>query len=208
MTITHVFFDVGGVLGTPGWDTEQRTVAADHFALDAVDFDHRHQDVVGMFEEGRMTLDEYLDVTVFHTSRAFTRDEFKAFMRAQSAPFPHSIAVARELADGRRYRLMTINNESAELNLHRLHRFRLIEIFATFFSSCWLGVMKPSRRIYELALAMSQAHPAHSVFIGDREQNLAPASALGMHTVRYSSPGQLVGELAALGVVTSGQGER
>jgi putative hydrolase of the HAD superfamily len=208
MTITHVFFDVGGVLGTAGWDTEQRTVAAHHFALDAVDFDDRHQDVVGMFEEGRLTLDEYLDVTVFHMSRAFTREEFKAFMRAQSAPFPDAIAVARELAHGGTYRLMTINNESAELNRHRLRRFRLIEIFAAFFSSCWLGVMKPSRRIYELALAMSQANPTHSVFIDDREQNLAPASALGMHTVRYSSPGQLVRELATLGVVTAGQGDR
>ena len=207
MTITHIFFDVGGVLGTAGWDAEQRTVAAEHFALDAFDFGQRHQDVVGMFEEGRMTLDEYLDVTVFHTSRAFTRDEFKAFMRTQSAPFPHTIAVARELAHGRKYRLMTINNESAELNLHRLRRFRLVEIFAAFFSSCWLGVTKPSRRIYELALAMSQANPSQSVFIDDREQNLAPASALGMHTVRYSSPDHLVRELAALGVVTSGQGD-
>ena len=208
MTITHLFFDIGGVLGTGGWDTEQRAAAAARFELDAIDLGQRHQDVVGMFEEGRMTLDEYLDVTVFHASRSFTREEFKEFMRAQSEPFPDTIAIARELAHARSYRLMTINNESAELNLYRLRRFRLIDIFATFFTSCWLGVTKPSRRIYQLALAMSQANPRHSVFIDDREQNLAPASALGMHTIQYSSPSQLVTELAALGVVTAGQGYR
>lgn len=31
---------------------------------------------------------------------------------------------------------MTINNESAELNAHRLQHFGLTDIFATFFSSC------------------------------------------------------------------------
>ena len=208
MTITHLFFDVGGVLGTGGWDAEQRAAAADRFQLDAIALGQRHQEVVGMFEEGRMTLDEYLDVTVFHASRSFTREEFKEFMRAQSKPFHDTIAIARQLAHARSYRLMTINNESAELNVYRLRRFRLIDIFATFFTSCWLGITKPSRRIYELALAMSQANPRHSVFIDDREQNLAPASALGMHTVQYSSPGQLVTELAALGVAIADQGDR
>ena len=208
MTITHIFFDVGGVLGTGGWDTEQRTTAVEWFELDATDFEQRHLEAVGMLEEGRMTLDEYLDVTVFHAPRPFSREAFKAFMRAQSDPFPETIAIARELADAKRYRLMTINNESAELNVHRLQRFKLVEMFTTFFSSCWLGVSKPSRRIYELALTISQAKPHQSVFIDDREQNLPPASALGMHTLRYVSPGQLATDLAAYGVHVPTAGDR
>jgi putative hydrolase of the HAD superfamily len=208
MTITHIFFDVGGVLGTGGWDTEQRTTAVERFELDAADFEQRHLEAVGMLEEGRMTLDEYLDVTVFHAPRPFSRDAFTAFMRAQSDPFPETIAIARKLADAKRYRLMTINNESAELNVHRLQRFKLVEMFTTFFSSCWLGVSKPSRRIYELALTISQAKPHQSVFIDDREQNLPPASALGMHTLRYVSPGQLATDLAAYGVHVQAVGDR
>ncbi len=156
-----------------------------------------------MFEEGRMTLDEYLDVTVFHAPRSFAREEFEAFMRSRSEPFPRTIAITRKLADTKRYRLMTINNESAELNVHRLRKFGLVEIFETFFSSCWLGVAKPSRRIYELALTMSQADPDRSVFIDDREQNLPPASGLGMHTIRYVGPCQLITDLASLGAVIS-----
>jgi putative hydrolase of the HAD superfamily len=208
MTISHIFFDVGGVLGTAGWDSEQRSAAVERFDIGAVDFEQRHQEAVGMFEEGRMTLDEYLDVTVFHESRLFTRQEFKAFMRSRSDPFPRTIAVAQELARAKRYQLMTINNESAELNVHRVRQFGLVDIFTAFFSSCWLGVTKPSRRIYELALAMSQAPPERSVFVDDREQNLPPARALGMHTFRYSGADQLVTDLAALGVVIAGQGDR
>jgi putative hydrolase of the HAD superfamily len=204
---THIFFDIGGVLGTDGWDDEQRALAAGRFELDPADFARRHQEAAGMLEEGRMTLDEYLDVTVFDTPRAFTREEFKRFMRAQSEPFPETIAIARALAGARRYRLMTINNESAELNAHRLQRFGLVDIFATFFSSCWVGVAKPSRRIYELALIMSQARPEHSVFIDDREQNLPPARALGMRAVRYTGADQLAADLAALGIAVEDRGD-
>ena len=199
--ITHVFFDVGGVLGTNGWDRHERAKAVDRFALDALEFERRHEDVVGTFEAGKMTLDEYLDDTVFCEERPFSRDEFKAFMRAQSRPFPDSIQVARELAEADRHVLMTLNNESAELNVHRLRSFGLVEIFTAFFSSCWVGSVKPSRRIYEVARDVSQADPERSVFIDDRAQNLTPAAALGMRTVLFKDAAQLRRDLAALGVV-------
>ena len=200
--ITHVFFDVGGVLGTSGWGTEPRALAVERFGLDAADFDRRHREVVGPWEEGHMTLGEYLDCTVFDAPRSFTRDEFKAFMWAQSRPKLDTIAIARALAAAGRYRLMTINNESAELNAYRLTLFGLTPIFSAFFSSCWLGVAKPSRRMYELALAMSQAQPGQAVFIDDREQNLAPARSLGMQAIRFTTAEELRRNLASLGVAT------
>jgi putative hydrolase of the HAD superfamily len=95
---------------------------------------------------------------------------------------------------------MTINNESAELNQYRLEQFGLRDIFIAFFSSCWVGILKPARRIYEVALAMSQAEAADSVFIDDRERNLDPARALGMRTIRFTDALGLRQELAAMGV--------
>lgn len=199
-TITHVFFDVGGVLGTNGWDRHERAKAVARFALDAEDFERRHEDAVGTFEAGKMTLDEYLDDTVFCQERPFSREEFKAFMLEQSQPYPDSIRVARELKDAGRHVLMTLNNESAELNVHRLRTFGLVEIFTAFFSSCWVGAGKPARRIYEVARDMSQAEPERSVFIDERPQNLTPAAALGMRTILFKDAAQLRRDLAALGV--------
>jgi putative hydrolase of the HAD superfamily len=198
--ITHLFFDVGGVLGSSGWGTEPRARAVERFGLDAADFDRRHREVVGPWEEGRLSLAEYLDCTVFDTPRAFSREAFTAFMREQSRPYAATIEIARALGAAGRFRLMTLNNESAELNAYRLKLFGLAPTFGAFFSSCWLGVAKPSRRIYELALAMTQAGPAQSVFIDDREQNLAPARALGMSAVHFTDAPSLVRDLAALGV--------
>ena len=202
MTISHVFFDIGGVLGSNGWDREQRVAAAQHFGLDGAEVEDRHAEAVGILEQGRMPLDEYLRCTVFHRPRPFEPAEFKAYMMAQSTPFPETIDLARALARTGRYRLMTINNESAELNQYRLEQFGLRDIFITFFSSCWVGILKPARRIYEVALAMSQAEAERAVFIDDRERNLEPARALGMRTIRFTDALRLRQELAALGVHT------
>jgi putative hydrolase of the HAD superfamily len=198
--ISHLFFDVGGVLGSSGWGSVARAAAVARFGLDATDFDRRHREVVGQFEEGRVSLDEYLDCTIFDVPRPFAREEVKAFIRAQSRPNEETIAIARALAATGRYRLMTINNESAELNAFRLRHFGLAPIFTAFFSSCWLGVAKPARRIYELALAISQAEAAQAVLIDDRQQNLAPARALGMQVIRFTTADRLRRDLAGLGV--------
>ena len=200
MTITHLFFDVGGVLGNNGWDREQRAAAAHQFGLEAGELEEMHSEAVAMMELGRTTLDEYLKTAVFYRPRAFTPEEFRQFMFAQSAPHPETIELARALARTGRYRMMTLNNESLELNLYRIEHFGLRDIFEAFFSSCWLGSTKPSHRIYQLTLGISQAPPDCTLFIDDREPNLVPAHALGMRTIHFTTGERLAGELAALGV--------
>ena len=120
MTITRVFFDIGGVLGTNGWDRDQRGAAVQHFGLDPAELEDLHAETFAMLEQGRMTLEDYLRCVVFHRPRPFAMEEFRTFMLAQSRPFPETIDLARSLARTGQYRLMTINNESAELNQHRL----------------------------------------------------------------------------------------
>jgi putative hydrolase of the HAD superfamily len=149
-----------------------------------------------------MSLDEYLDVTVFCTARDFSRDEFRAFMFAQSESWPASIAVARELAGAGVARMATLNNESEELNVHRIDTFGLRDIFPVFFSSCWLGIRKPMRQMYTRALGMAQADPARTLFVDDRQQNLNPAAALGMKTIHFESADQLRRALRAQRLLT------
>jgi putative hydrolase of the HAD superfamily len=202
--IDQIFFDIGGVLGTNGWDREQRGAAVERFHLDPEDFQYRHEETVGAFESGEISLDEYLDVTVFSEKRGFTRDEFKGFMFSLSEPWLESLEVVRQLRRsirGRptRVRMATLNNESRELNEYRIAHFGLCDLFDVFFSSCWVGVRKPTKQIYRRVLGMTQANPERSVFVDDREQNLAPARALGMHTIRFTSANQLARDLAELG---------
>jgi putative hydrolase of the HAD superfamily len=198
--ITHVFFDIGGVLGTNGWDREQRARAAAAFGL-GEEFERRHGELVGELEAGRTTLDEYLESAVFYCSQPCSRPEFKDFMLAQSEPFADSIQIAGELAANPRLRLMTLNNESEELNVHRIERFGLRPIFSAFLSSCWLGVRKPSRLIFQRALGISQAAPRRALFIDDRDQNLVPARLMGFRTLLFTDAAGLRQALTSMGLL-------
>ena len=193
--IRHVFFDIGGVLGTNGWDHEQRNRAVKQFNLNAEDFEWRHKEVVAEWEEGRIKIDEYLDLAVFHTERSFSREEFISFMYSQSVPDPATIAIARELSRNSDYSMMTLNNESEELNKHRIEKFGIADIFEGFLSSCWLGVRKPIRRFYNRGLGIAHAEPKTSLFIDDRQQNLISATMLGINVIHFQSAAQLRSDL-------------
>jgi putative hydrolase of the HAD superfamily len=193
--IRHIFFDIGGVLGTNGWDREQRERAVERFNLDAHDFQCRHEEIVGAWEEGRISIDEYLDIAIFHEPRAFSRDEFVEFMHSQSVPDTKTVNLARELTRQPGYTLMTLNNESDELNRYRIGKFRISEIFEAFLSSCWLGARKPTQKFYERGMGIAQADPGTSLFIDDRPQNLAPAKKLGMQVILFTSAAQLRSDL-------------
>jgi len=193
--IRHIFFDIGGVLGSNGWDREQRHRAVEHFDLNAEDFQWRHEEVTAEWEEGRITIDEYLDIAVFYMQRPFTRKEFVDFMYSQSVPDPATVQVARALSADSRFTLMTLNNEAEELNVYRIETFGISPIFEAFLSSCWLGVRKPIRRFYSRALGIAHAEPSSSLFIDDRQQNLTPAISLGMNVIHFQSAAHLGSDL-------------
>jgi len=189
--LTTVFFDVGGVILTNGWDRPARRRAAEHFELDWDDFEERHELVVSDFETGRIGLKQYLDRTTFYQSRRFTHDEVQSFIRAQSQPHLETLALVAELAGSGKYLMATLNNESRDLNGYRIEHFHLREYFAAFFSSGFLGVRKPDERIYQLALEITQRSPDECLFVDDRALNVERARSLGMHAIQYRDPAQL-----------------
>ena len=196
--IRAIFWDVGGVLLTNAWDRTERAAALEHFGLDEQEFHSRHEMVVSSFERGKITLEEYLDRTVFYRSRSFTKDAFRDFMFSLSKPFPDVVEFARELST--KYFMSTINNESRELNYYRIEKFGLRNIFRLFVSSCFVGMRKPERDIYRLALEATQIPAESCCFIDDRPLNLECAAKLGMHTITMQKLPQLREDLTKLGV--------
>jgi len=198
--IRAIFWDVGGVLLTNAWDRTQRTAALQHFDLDEEEFHDRHEMVVSSFERGKITLDEYLDRTVFYRTRPFTREAFRDYMYALSQPLPDVLGFAQALTDSGKYFMGTINNESRELNYYRIENYGLRKIFRLFISSCFVGFRKPERDIYRLALETTQIPADQCCFIDDRALNLECAVKLGMQTIQMQHVEQLRGDLAKLGV--------
>jgi putative hydrolase of the HAD superfamily len=198
--IRAIFWDVGGVLLTNAWDHTERKTALEHFGLDQEEFHSRHEMVVSSFERGKISLDHYLQSTVFYRERSFSREQFRDYMQGLSKPKRDTLGFARSLAETRRYLMATINNESRELNLYRIEKFGLREIFQLFVSSCFVGLRKPESGIYRLALEITQVDPHECCFIDDRALNLESAAVLGMHTIEMKSQKQLQSELEKLGV--------
>lgn len=203
--VTALFWDVGGVILSNGWDRAARAEASKKFGLDWEDFQDRHELASPAFETGQITLDTYLQRTVFYRKRAFTREEFTDFIFAQSEEFPESRAVLSGVAQTKKYLLATLNNEPLELNLRRIEQFNLRQEFEAFFSSCFVRIRKPDEAIYRLALEVTQRRAEQCLFIDDRELNLECARHIGMRTIQFQSAAQLRQDLEANGVTVAGK---
>ena len=188
--ITTVFWDIGGVLLTNGWDRSSRLKASEVFGLEREEFEARHQAEENAFDRALLTLDQYLDRVIFHKSRPFSREEISEFIFAQSQPHPEVIAIVDEMARERRYFLATVNNEPLELNLRRIEKFGLKRYFCAFFSSCFLGLSKPDPAIYRSALQITQRTPGECLFIDDRPANLESAGHVGILTCHHNGNAQ------------------
>ena len=196
--IRALFWDVGGVLLSNAWDHEERDLAIQHFLLDKSEFELRHRELVPLFEEGRLSLNEYLERSIFYKARNFSPEDFKRFMFSLSKPKPQALELVRSLSG--KYLIATINNESRELNQYRIATFRLAEIFDLFVSSCFVGIRKPDERIYRLALDLTQHDAGECCFLDDRPVNIEAAAKIGMQTVLVKNSDQLQRDLQTLGV--------
>jgi len=198
--ITTLFWDIGGVILTNGWDRGSRMEAATAFHLEIEEFGDRHELSFPAFDSGLITLNEYLDRTVFYKLRPFTREEFTAFMFAQSSEYPEARSILDELSVKRKYFIGSINNEPLELNQYRIEAFNLRRNFEVFFSSCYVHSRKPEEHIFRVALEVTQRQPEKCVFIDDRALNLENPRRLGMKTIHYQNAEQLRMELGKHGV--------
>jgi len=200
--IKSIFFDIGGVLLTNGWDETQRARVLPRFGLDVNEYNARHHEANESWERGLITVHEYFEKTTFYQPRSFSFSDIWAAVKAESKVlYPGSFAILQELAATGRYRLSTLNNESRELNDYRITAFGLKGFFTTFICSGYVNEMKPHAGIYRSALEITQAVPEQSVFIDDRENNVQAARDVGMHGITFNEPQQLRAELKKLGVV-------
>lgn len=197
--ITTLFCDVGGVLLTNGWDRAARRLACEIFALDYGEVDERHHLTFDAYEEGKLTLDEYLDRTIFYTPRPFERAAFKDFMFARSEPLPGMIAALRDIKARHGIKIVVVNNEGRELNEYRIRAFGLGCFVDAFVSSCFVHFRKPDADIFRIALDIAQSAPEETAYIDDRALFVEVAATLGIRGVTHRDADTTIRELAALG---------
>lgn len=201
MYIKTIFWDIGGVLLTNGWDKGERTEVLGRLGVDLADYESRHEEANYFWERGLSTAEHFFNVTVLNQNPNLTFAELWPQVCAESKIlYPGSLDILGELATSGRYTLATLNNESRELNEHRLDAFRLRPFFDYFICSGYVHEMKPSPGIYRAAIEISGHLAETALFIDDKMENCDAAEALGMQTICFESPAQLRDELAQLGL--------
>ena len=185
-TIVALFLDIGNVLLTNGWDHGMRQQAAEKFGLDYEEMNERHHLTFDTYEEGKLSLAEYLGRVVFCSPRSFSPKDFTDFIFAQSKPKPDMIQLVQELKQ--RYGLKTaaVSNEGRELTLYRVKKFHLSSFIDFFISSCFVHLRKPDEDIYRLALDCAQVEAEQVVYIDDRQMFVEVAAGLGINGIHHA----------------------
>lgn len=182
---TTLFLDIGGVFLTNGWDRHSREKAAERFDLDLDDFNSRHSLTFDTYEIGKITLDVYLERTVFFTPRSFGKEEFKQFMFAQSQSNHEMIQFIRGLKSRYSLKTVAVTNEGRELMSHRIVSFELKEWIDFFVCSSFVGLRKPDEEMYRLAMDLAQARAEDIIYIDDRLMLVEIASQLGIKAIQH-----------------------
>jgi putative hydrolase of the HAD superfamily len=198
--ITTLFLDIGGVMLSNGWGHESRRSAADVFNLNFNDMDVRHHVIQVTYEEGKITLNEYLKRVVFYQKRSFTIDQFRDFMFSQSTPNIGMIAYIRQLKDKYNLKIAVVNNEGRELNEHRIKKFKLNQFVDFFISSCFVHFRKPDADIFRIALDIAQVQTQRVVYIEDMQMFVDVASDLGIKSIHHTNYDSTCGEMSLLGL--------
>ena len=198
--ITCVFLDVGGVLLSDGWDHHARKRAATKFRLELAEMEDRHHLTFETYEEGRLTLEEYLGWVVFYQKRPFTRAQFRRFMFAQSTPYPEMIELVAQLKVRHGLKIVVVSNEARELNLYRIRKFKLDRFVDSFISSGFVHVRKPDADIYRLALDIAQAPARQVVYIEDTPLFVEIAEGLGIRSILHTDYSSTSATLASFGL--------
>ena len=198
--IRALFLDIGGVLLSNGWDHGMRQEAARAFELDYEEMNERHHLTFDTFEEGKLSLDEYLDRVVFHCPRPFSREDFRSFMFSRSQPFPEMIELVRRLKVRYGLKVAAVNNEGRELNAHRIRRFALAGLIDFFISSCYVHFRKPDADIFRMALDVAQIPAQQTVYLEDRAMFVDIARGLGIQGILHRDYQSTLAALARLGL--------
>ena len=198
--ITTLFLDIGGVLLTNGWDHQARKRAATHFKLEWDEEEVRHHLMFDTYEEGKLTLEEYLSRAVFYEERPFTRDQFREFMFAQSHPYPEMIELVTQLKVRHKLKIAVVSNEAREVNAYRIGKFKLDGFVDFFISSCFVHLRKPDADIFRLALDIAQTPVEQILYIENTPMFVQIAEGLGIQSILHTDYKSTCAKLASFGL--------
>lgn len=190
MAVTNfraLYSDIGGVLGTNGWDANLRKKIAAHFRIDLTEIDSRHHLMFDSYERGYTSFEEYLAHVFFARPRDFTVEDVRDYTYNASVAWPDNIELLRRVKTKNNLKLGLISNEGRGITEHRIGKFGLRELADFMVISHFVHLRKPDHEIWQLALNLAQATPEESIYIDDREMFVTVAEEMGFTAFQHVS---------------------
>jgi putative hydrolase of the HAD superfamily len=194
-----LYSDIGGVLGTNGWDGQVRRKVADRFHIDLEEIEPRHHLMFDSYERGYMSFEDYLRYVFFGRERSFTVEELRDFSYAQSVPWYENIEFFQRVKSANRLKLALISNEGRGITEHRVGKFGLRELADFMVVSNCVRLRKPDHEIWRLALSLAQATTEEAIYIDDREMFANVAAEMGFTAIQHVSLESTAARLSELG---------
>jgi putative hydrolase of the HAD superfamily len=197
--ITTLFIDVGGVILENGWGRQKRQKASELFGFDLEEMNERHHLTFDTYEQGKLSLDEYLNRTIFYEDRLFLKEDVIAFM-LKTVSYPKMIDLFCLLKKQHGLKLAVVSNEGRELTVHRIQEYRLTEFMDFFICSCFVHLRKPDEEIYRIALDVAQVRADEVIYIDDREMFVDVSRVLGLKGIHHKGYESTIEHLASYGL--------
>jgi putative hydrolase of the HAD superfamily len=198
-----LYSDIGGVLGTNGWDTNIRRDVCLRFSVSFEEIDKRHQLMFDSYERGFMKFEDYLRWVFFESPRAFSLEELRDYVFSASVPWPANIGLVHQVKKANGLKLGLISNEGQGITEYRMNAFGLRDVADFIVVSHCVHMRKPDRQIWQLALDLAQATPDECIYVDDREMFVNVAAALGFTAFQHVDLESTRRKFESLGLIAS-----
>ena len=195
----NIVFDLGGVVFEWRPDKIIRHVFKDEATQALVESEiFEHRDWVEL-DRGTLTLDRAIDRGTARTE--LPREDIERLFDAVPhflIPIQDTIEMIRSIRDSS-HRLFVLSNMHVASIAHLEKKHDIWDLFDGIVISSRIKKVKPELEIYQHLLNEHALVAADTVFIDDMQENLAAASKLGIHTIRFMNTDQCRRDLADLG---------
>ncbi|MGC8537814.1 MAG: HAD family hydrolase [Candidatus Micrarchaeia archaeon] len=198
--IRDIIFDVGGVLLKYKEEDYYRYISK-KYGLSIVKVSHTLNPMIAKLEIGKMTIKQMRSIASKEFGIPNADLEWVRFFKTAAEPDSYMIALVKRLEHN--YRVSVLSNISRsryvvarKLFLHDLNAYKV-------FTSCYMGMRKPTEKIYLTVLNDLGAKPEETVFIDNLKVNVDGAKKVGIRALQFKSHEQIAKALKRIGAETA-----
>lgn len=119
-------------------------------------------------------------------------------------PIEGTVQILSAIKDSKKFRLYALTNWSAETFPWALDNFDFLHWFEGIVVSGVEKSRKPYPEFFKILFDRYKIKPSEALFIDDNIHNIAGANALGMNTITFKNPDQLLTDLREWELVVDG----